>query len=141
MAKQSSKKRGKVIDKTKVIGAKFSFPPFAKLLAPGTSSSVWVSSTPPFNVKARLQGSYKIYPGAVIPVTDEELLGLLEYMKSFDEPRVLPPGVPLDEDIFDGILRHLWWFQHEKAYAVFQITESAIDKLYMEVLWRQIQKK
>ena len=88
---------------------------------------------------------FKIYPGAVISVGYHYDILITDDMvadaNATKTTKPLPPGVPLDEDIFDGILKHLWWYQGEQAYAVYQIVESSIDKLYMEALWRQIKRK
>ncbi len=94
-----------------------------------TSKSAWFLQNPP---------PLRIYPGALIPVDLDEIEFVADTIM---QPRVLPPGVPLDDDILEGILQHLYWWEHEKAYAVYQLTESALDKLYMEALWRQIQKQ
>ena len=96
---------------------------------------------------------FHIYPGAVIPVTDQESLDLLEYMKSFGEPRVLPPGVPLDEDIVAAILQHWHWLESFKQQVLDETAEYTVveqvsthfgkqlEILYMEALWRQIKRK
>ena len=83
---------------------------------------------------------HRIYPGAMISTDD--IMDAVAYLgDSTRTAKPLPPGVPLDEDIFDGILKHLWWYQGEQAYAVYQIVESSIDKLYMEALYRWIKRK
>ena len=100
---------------------------------------------------------FKIYPGAMIPVTDQESLDLLEYMNSFDEPKPLPPGVPLDEDLVEKCLQNLMLYKefdekYEISYndivnytgARSQVMEKLArntELIQMEALWRQIKRK
>ena len=137
MGKRYSKKPGKVIRGS-----------FAQLMAPGLRDSFMKNfKFPPFSK------SVKIYPGAVVPVETSNAVYWFRndgvYHLVSDKP--LPPGIPLDEDIFDSILQHLVWIRDAKKYAVSVASrtyyrklvfdlENRIDHHYMEALWRQIQK-
>lgn len=96
-----------------------------------TAKSVWFLPNPP---------PLRFYPGAVIPVDDIDEFFCID-ADGVQTIRPLPPGVPLNVDIFDAILKHIWWYKTEETYAVCQIVESTLEKLYMEALWRQIKKK
>ena len=72
----------------------------------------------------------------------------------------LPPGVPLDEDIFDVLLQHLKWdrdsrfsveqnvksgmytkLKYEEAVQLQTKCANAVEQIQMEALWRQIKRK
>lgn len=97
--------------------------------------------------------SYKIYPGAVFDV-DDTLGAYTDVSDSFCKTeRVLPPGIPLDDDIFNSILFHLtWWRDINKFFSsgkgvakdvddVQEIVTNKLEIMYMEALWRKINKK
>src|ERR1700674_4632971 len=60
-----------------------------------TSKSAWIIGKP-----------QRIYPGAMIPVVNIDEFVCLD-ADGVQTIVPLPPGVPLDEDIFEGILWHL----------------------------------
>lgn len=101
-------------------GTKFKFPPFTKLMNPGL----------------------RLYPGAFITVPDD-ILDAIQYITGAVEmSKPLPPGVPLDEDIFDAILWHLHEVHsHQGNELIVSMTINAIEQIQMEALWRQIKRK
>ena len=110
-------------------GTKFKFPPFTKLMNPGL----------------------RIYPGAFIPVGGHYDILIMDDVVT-DQAKPLPPGVPLDEDIFDKLLQNiLLWKEFALKYntvATLQARNELMEKLtrntqlaFMETLWRQIKRK
>ena len=119
---------------------------FSKLLAPDlhqTFKKAIYASTPPF----------RGYSGAII-IDDDVLDAVINmtdtYCKTF---RVLPPGHPLDLDLVEVVLQQLKLIQdfaeqvvNETATLqavddVVTVFRNNLEKIYMEVLWRQIKKK
>jgi hypothetical protein len=117
VAKSNSKKRGKGTSHSAV----YHFL---------TSRGVWFLSQPP----------RKIYPGSIIDVSDISEFFCID-ADGVQTVKPLPPGVPLDEDIFDGILWHLHKLHiHPNNELVVSMALNAIDTLQMEALWRRINK-
>ena len=96
---------------------------------------------------------FRVYPGAMFPVVPDEIEFLQDVLNHIDEPTVLPPGIPLDLDILEAILQHWLWLEQFKQQVIDETAEERVVEqvadnfaqklqlLYMEVLWRQIQKK
>ena len=106
-------------------------------------------------------GNPHLYPGAIIDVGEiDEVTNVSDaYCKT---QRVLPPGVPLDEDLVDKLLQllvlHNEWHEQSHNYTGFVIKEyqeafeamrktldliqmeKTLDLIQMEAMWRKIQR-
>jgi hypothetical protein len=97
-----------------------------------------------------------VFPGAIFDVDDVVDPTYLSdaYRRT---QHVLPPGIPLDEDLVEALLQHLKWdrdsrfglrwvsefflkLKYEEIAALQEVCTNAIEQIYMEALWRKIQK-
>lgn len=91
-----------------------------------------------------------IYPGMVIPTDVLDAITFLE--SSFSMASKIPPPdapwIPLDEDVLSGMLQITTWTRDIKNEGYIKAQDAArsalqdnFEKLYMEALWRKINKK
>jgi hypothetical protein len=115
---------------------KFHFPPFARAKqVRGVSQPV----------------NLHVYPGSIIDVSDISEFFCID-ADGVQTVKPLPPGVPLDEDILNVILYDWYHLESFKQQVLDETAEQLVVErvadhfsknlqiLYMEALWRQINK-
>lgn len=149
----TSKKRGKGTKKKNFVGGNFS-----QLLAPGLKQ---VFTMFPKSIKwSHPPQNPKIYPGAVIPMDEFDDLYTSgskwflskEHMEAY-YANLWKNAVPLDLDLVEAVLQHWKWLEEfkqqvaEKTALLVAVENfslqfrSVLDTIYMEALWRKINKK